>query len=159
MCFTIYKRHSIQLGICPHVPDTDNLANKILNVKVTERNQELKTGSWNNSEEIVEWKVWDKHRNTEITSINEYFKPLNKVFEGRNLLKKNSTFKKIFSFQTIMSNIQFFLPNVNNLNPRNFQHIFLLYLCSEQLVREFSMRKDLETQINGIHYMEYFFFS
>lgn len=33
MCFTTHKRNSIQLGICPHVPDTDNLANKILNMK------------------------------------------------------------------------------------------------------------------------------
>lgn len=37
MCFTTYKRHSIQLGICPHIPDTENLANKIFNMKVAEK--------------------------------------------------------------------------------------------------------------------------
>lgn len=51
MCFTTYKRRSIQLGICPHVPDTDDLANKNLNMKVTEKKLELQTGSWNNSED------------------------------------------------------------------------------------------------------------
>lgn len=38
MCFTTHKRHSIQLGMCPHVPDTDSLINKNFNMKVTEKN-------------------------------------------------------------------------------------------------------------------------
>lgn len=37
MCFTTHKRHSIQLGMCPHVPDTDSLINKNFNMKVTEK--------------------------------------------------------------------------------------------------------------------------